>query len=119
MTADEAIYKINQVLSSDYHYDETLGYQLTSDDFDWIELAIEALKEKKEREANEPLTIEQLFDFDETPVFVKTTWDGSSINRWAMVKVYPNFVTLRFSDGGLLYVEKIRRDKIYKYPPVE
>lgn len=43
MTANEAIERIDAVLSSDYHYDETIGYQLTSDDFDWLERARESL----------------------------------------------------------------------------
>ena len=46
MTYEEAIESINNVLSSDYHYDETLGYQLTSDDIEWIELAISALEKQ-------------------------------------------------------------------------
>ena len=39
----EAINCIDDVLNSDYHYDESLGYQLTSDDFEWLEKAKEAL----------------------------------------------------------------------------
>ena len=46
MTPEEAINCIKDVLGSDYHYDETLGYQLTSDDFEWLELAIEALEKQ-------------------------------------------------------------------------
>ena len=34
MEVKEAIKCIDDVLSSDYHYDETLVYQLTSDDFE-------------------------------------------------------------------------------------
>lgn len=34
---------IDAVLNSEYHYDESLGYQLTSDDFEWLEKAKEAL----------------------------------------------------------------------------
>ena len=39
MTASEAIERIDEVLDSDYNFDETLGYQLTSDDFEWLEEA--------------------------------------------------------------------------------
>ena len=46
MTYEEAIKCINNVLNSDYHYDESLGYQLTSDDFEWLDLAIEALEKQ-------------------------------------------------------------------------
>ncbi len=46
MTASEAIEKINEVLDSEYHYDETLGYQLTSDDFEWLEKAKQALEKQ-------------------------------------------------------------------------
>ena len=34
MSNEETIQRIDDILSSDYHYDETLGYQLTSDDFE-------------------------------------------------------------------------------------
>lgn len=96
---------------------QDLLYNVPSDET--IDIAIKALEEKKERESSEPLTIEQLLELDETPVFVRNTWDGSVIGRWAMVKRHPNFVTLRFTDGGCLYVESIKQEKIYKYPPVE
>lgn len=43
MTNEEAIKCIEDVLNSDYHYDESLGYQLTSDDFEWLKKAKEAL----------------------------------------------------------------------------
>lgn len=46
MTAQEAIRKIDDVLSSEYHYDETLGYQLTSDDFEWLEKAKQSLEKQ-------------------------------------------------------------------------
>ena len=47
MTRNEAIERINDVLNSEYHYDETLGYQLTSDDIEWLEKAKEALQERR------------------------------------------------------------------------
>lgn len=34
MTNEEAIKCIEDVLNSDYHYDESIGYQLTSYDFE-------------------------------------------------------------------------------------
>ena len=43
MTPQEAIKYIDDVLNSDYHCDESLGYQLTSDDFEWLEEAKKAL----------------------------------------------------------------------------
>ena len=46
MEHKEAIKCIDNVLSSEYHYDETLGYQLTSDDFEWLEMAKTALKKQ-------------------------------------------------------------------------
>ena len=36
MTREEVIECVNEVLNSDYRYDETLGYELTSYDFDWL-----------------------------------------------------------------------------------
>lgn len=44
MDCTEVIKCIEDVLNSDYHYDETLGYQLTSDDLEWLEKAKGALK---------------------------------------------------------------------------
>ena len=46
MTNEEAIRCIDAVLDSDYHYDESLGYQLTSDDFEWLEKAKETLEKQ-------------------------------------------------------------------------
>lgn len=50
MTDREAIEAIEIVLGSDYNYDETIGYQLTSDDFEWMEMAKVALQERIDRE---------------------------------------------------------------------
>lgn len=41
-----AIKSIDDVLSSDVHYDESLEYQLTTDDVDWLETAKEALQKQ-------------------------------------------------------------------------
>ena len=46
MKALEAINCIDDVLNSEYHYDESLGYQLTSDDFEWLEKSKEALEKQ-------------------------------------------------------------------------
>ena len=46
MNAKEAVKCIEDVLSSEMHYDESLGYQLTSDDFEWMEEAKKALKKQ-------------------------------------------------------------------------
>lgn len=57
----EAIKSIDLVLSSDYHYDETLGYQLTSDDFEWLEIARDALRKQIPMKP-EKLTYQLLLD---------------------------------------------------------
>ena len=46
MTVEDAIKNIDDVLNSDYHYDETIGYQMTSDDFEWLEKSKEALEKQ-------------------------------------------------------------------------
>ena len=46
MTVEEAIRNIDEVLSSDIHYDETLEYRLTSFDFEWLEKAKQALEKQ-------------------------------------------------------------------------
>ena len=46
MKARKAVECIDAVLNSEYHYDESLGYQLTSDDFEWLEEAKKALEKQ-------------------------------------------------------------------------
>lgn len=46
MNIKEAIEDINSVLSCDCYYDETLAYQLTSYDIDWLKMAKEALEKQ-------------------------------------------------------------------------
>ena len=50
INCEEAIDRINDVLNSTYLFDESIDYQLTSDDFDWLEKAraeLEARTPKK------------------------------------------------------------------------
>ena len=54
----EAIKCIDDVLNSDYHYDESLGYELTSDDFEWL------LKAKQELEKGTSKQIEEQTEDD-------------------------------------------------------
>lgn len=49
MTIQEVIERINDVLSSDCHFDGTSGYQLTSDDFAWLEAAKQALEQQSQK----------------------------------------------------------------------
>lgn len=44
MTPQEAINNINDILSSDVNFDESIDYQLTSYDIDWLEKSKEALE---------------------------------------------------------------------------
>lgn len=46
MKAQEAIERIDDVLSSVVHYDESIEYQLTTDDVDWLEAAKQALEQQ-------------------------------------------------------------------------
>ena len=46
MTVQEAINNIDDVLSSTVNYDESIDYQLTSDDIDWLEKSKEALEKQ-------------------------------------------------------------------------
>ncbi len=52
MTFKEVIDCIDDVLNSEYHYDESLGYQLTSDDFEWLEKAKNALEKQIPKKPN-------------------------------------------------------------------
>ena len=57
MNAKDAVKCIEDVLSSDYHYDESLGYQLTSDDFEWMEEAKKALKKQTPKKITHTATL--------------------------------------------------------------
>lgn len=46
MKAEQAFEKISDVLLSEWIYDGTLVYQLTLDDFEWLEMAKQALKKQ-------------------------------------------------------------------------
>lgn len=46
MTTKEAIANIEEVLNSTLNYDDTLNYQLTTDDCDWLEIAKSALEKQ-------------------------------------------------------------------------
>ena len=50
MTVEEAVKSIDDVLNSDYYYDESIGYQMTSDDFEWLEKSKEALEKQIPKE---------------------------------------------------------------------
>lgn len=56
MTVQEAINNIDDVLSSDVNYDESIDYQLTSDDIDWLEKSKEALEKQIPKKATEKTT---------------------------------------------------------------
>lgn len=77
MTAEEAIKKIYDVLSSDYHYDETLGYNLTSDDFEWLEKAKQALEKQIPKKPKERHSIKfrDCYNDGECPVCEATYSD--------------------------------------------
>lgn len=46
MTIQKAIANIDEVLNSTLNYADTLNYQLTTDDYDWLEIAKSALEKK-------------------------------------------------------------------------
>ena len=46
MTPQKAIECIDEVLCATVHYDETLEYELTTDDTEWLETAKEALNKQ-------------------------------------------------------------------------
>lgn len=46
MTIQEAIDKIDTVLNSTVYYDESLEYEISSYDFDWLEIAKSALEKQ-------------------------------------------------------------------------
>lgn len=46
MTPKETIERIDDILSADVHYDESIEYQLTTDDVDWLEEAKKVLEKR-------------------------------------------------------------------------
>lgn len=50
MDVKTAIASIDDVLSADVHYDESIEYQLTTDDCDWLEAAKAALQKQQPME---------------------------------------------------------------------
>ena len=70
------------------------------------ELALTALKEKLEREKNEPLTIEEILKMNGKPVWCQT---GDGYEGWALV------IVDKYQDGGhylYLFSDDLTRDGI-------
>lgn len=59
MTPEEAINNIDDVLSSDVNYDESIDYPLSSYDIDWLEKAKEALEKQIPKEPIRTSAIQQ------------------------------------------------------------
>lgn len=76
MTDKEAI----EILQEEHRYCQEPCYVMNA-----IERAITALREKLEREQNEPLTLEQLRQMDGQPVWVETP-GVRKYGRWAIVE---------------------------------
>lgn len=51
MTPEEAINKIEDVLDSVIYFDESIDYELTTYDFEWLETAKEALEKQIPKKA--------------------------------------------------------------------
>ena len=85
MNPQEAIKRIDDVLGSDYYYDESLGYQLTSDDFEWLEKAKEALEKqipkKPEYYGDGYANGEMVYDYAKCPQCDNDNFEYD-INNW-------------------------------------
>lgn len=85
MTPQEAINCIDEVLSSDCNYDETLDYQLISYDFDWLEKAKNSLEKQIPKK---PLKLEyDFFDF----TLVCPECKNRIVNVWNKREYKPNY----------------------------
>lgn len=69
MSNEDAIKAIDNVLKSEYYFDETLGYQLTSDDIDWLEKAKEALSYNVEEKVRQLEWKKQILTFEDSNPF--------------------------------------------------
>lgn len=88
MKPTDAIEIIDDVLSSPIHYDESIEYQLTTDDIDWLEEAKRALEKQK--------SFENIFDRK------RLTTDSPNGNCETMMNyayAKDNRVILRYGDG--------------------
>lgn len=56
MSIDYAIDRIYDILYSDILYDGEVDYQLTRDDFDWLNTALDALRFQRKAESGESMT---------------------------------------------------------------
>lgn len=73
MDAKTAIERIDDVLSSAIHYDESIEYQLTTDDVDWLEKAKEALEKQIPKKPMADISkIERQADFMEDAIYPLT-----------------------------------------------
>ena len=82
MTIEEAIKRINQHMSI-HHIGQYPHIHLA----EAMQMAIEALREKAERENPKPLTIEELRQMDGEPVWVKELSELIDQTGWALVEV--------------------------------
>lgn len=53
MTPEEAINNIEEILNSVLNYDESIDYELTSCDFDWLEIAKAAVEKQMPKKPKE------------------------------------------------------------------
>lgn len=84
MTPQEVIKQIEDVLSSTVHYDETIDYQLTTDDVDWIENAKSALEKqipKKPKGKTDPM-------FGDTTIVCPNCGNANLANLFDISRVY-------------------------------
>lgn len=109
MTAAEAISNI-EVAIAEVEWEYPIGYAAA------FEMAIEALREKQEREDPKPLTIEELAKMHGEPIWV------AEREEWAIVEVDTNgkWAGKPFANGnGFNYDITKRKLHCYRYKPKE
>lgn len=64
MTPEEAIKSIDEILNTTLNYDESIDYELTSCDFDWLETAKKALEKQIPKKPIDEFSTHAIYDND-------------------------------------------------------
>lgn len=108
MTNEEVINKIKDVLGSTLLYDDSIDYQLNTDDVEWLEKA----KATLEKQINNPLTLDEVKELKEGDVvWMKDNW-GVQVVKFA--EVVGDFFTF-FTFGSEMTCQRFLSSLNYVY----
>lgn len=100
---------------------EEYGIDIDNDLREAMQMGIDALREKAEREDTKPLTLEELRQMVGEPVYIVIiggTVIGRNATGWKIVN-YAGHVQIEFTDGKLFFVEQYGNWLAYRHKPKE